>query len=155
MRNFLAPAIGALLLIAAAPAADAASYETARQLAEVTALRTEIDKAIGDAVATLRNQFAQQGMPQEKADQFLAAFRDALENDAQTLVDDLTRIYADRFSDAEIEDLVRFYQTPTGQKLVKLQHEIAQEQTLAVARWIVAAAQKAAENLAAKTGASV
>lgn len=155
MRNFLAPVVGALLLIAAAPTADAASIETARRLTEVTALRTEIDKAIGDAVAALRTQFARQGMPGDKADQFLAAFRDALESDAQTLVDDVTRIYADRFSDAEIEDLVRFYQTPTGQKLVKLQHEIAQEQTQAVARWILAAAQKAAENLTAANSASV
>lgn len=154
MRNLLASLAGALVVFTAAPAA-AASYESARRLADATALRTEVDKAIGDAVATLRNQFAQQGVPQDKADQFLAAFRDALESDAQTLVDDLTRVYADRFSDAEIDDIVRFYQTPTGQKLVTLQHEIAQEQTRAIARWIVAAAQKASENIAAKTGSSV
>ncbi len=155
MRKLLAAAIGALLLTIAAPAADAASYETARKLTEVTALRTEIDKAIGDAVASLRMQLAQQGMPSDKADQFLAAFRDALDAEAQTLIDDLIRVYADRFSDAEIEDLIRFYETPTGQKLVKLQREISQEQTQAVARWIITAAQRAAENLAAANSASV
>lgn len=155
MRNFLASAVGAFFLILAAPEADAASYATASKLIEVTALRVEIDKAIGDAVAGFRSQLTKQGMPSDKADRFLAEFRDALESEAQTLVDDIIRVYADRFSDAEIEDLIRFYKSPTGQKLVALQREISQEQTLAVARWILTAAQRAAENLAAENSASV
>lgn len=154
MRRVFLSAIASVAFLAAAPAAEAASLETARRFAEVTELRGEIDKAIGSAVSTLRGQFAQQGMPQEKADRYLDAFRAELEASAQVLMDDLTRIYADRFSDAEIEDLIDFYQTPTGQKLVGLQTEIAQAQTQAVARWIVAAAQQAAQTLETAGGAN-
>ncbi len=146
MRSFLATFV-AVLALAAGLTAHAATFENASRLVAAAGLEAEIDRAIGDAVAAVRAQLSQQSMPAEKIDAFLAAFRDELEEAAPGLVADLTREYADRFSDAEIEDLIEFYETPTGRKLVETQHDLALAQAQAVANWITAAAQSAASKL--------
>lgn len=156
MKNHLTAAIAALALIGAAPAAHAATYENAGRLVAAMGLRTEIDRAIGDAVAAVRAQLVQQGAPTQKVDEFVAAFRDELEAGAPELVANVTRVYADRFSDAEVEDLVRFYQSPTGRKYVGVQHDLAIAQTQAVVLWVAGAAQKATAKLSGvDSGASV
>lgn len=156
MKNRLAAAIAALALFGAAPAAHAATYENAARLVAEMGLRTEIDRAIGDAVSAVRAQLVQQGAPAQKIDEFVAAFRDELEAGAPELVANMTRVYADRFSDAEVEDLLRFYQSPTGRKLVDVQHDLVIAQTQAVMLWVAAAAQKATAKLSGvNSGASV
>ena len=158
MRNLIKTIVTALALALAAgvTAAEAASYENASRLAAVMGLESEIDRAIGDAVSAVRTQLVKQGAPAQKIDEFIAAFRDELDADAPQLMAELTRAYADRFSDAEISELIRFYQTPTGRKLVDVQHDLAVAQTQAVARWINAAAQTASNKLSgAASGASV
>lgn len=146
MRKSLA-ACAAALALAGMPAANAASYDNAARLIAATELEVVIERSIGDAVSAVRRQLTQQGAPAAKMEAFLAAFRDELTAAAPTLVEEMTRVYADRFSDAEIEDLVEFYESPTGRKLVDVQYELATAQTEAVGRWIVAAAQAATEKL--------
>jgi hypothetical protein len=153
MRQHLALAAAALALFASA---HAATYENASRLVAAIGLEAEIDTAIGDAVSSVRAQLTRQGMAPAKIDEFIAAFRDDLENTAPALVADLTRVYADRFSDAEVDELVEFYQSPAGQKLVSVQHDLAVEQAQAVLGWIAAAAQSAAaKQNAAGSNASV
>jgi len=117
-------------------------------------LETEIDRAIGDAVASVRTQLLGKGMPAEKVDEFVSAFRNELDAGKPDLLEDLTRAYADRFSDREIEDLIGFYESPAGRKLVDVQHELALQQAYAVAKWIGEAAQRASTSLSG-AGASV
>lgn len=156
MRIQLSVVIAALALLIAAPAAEAATYENAARLVAAMGLRAEIDRAIGEAVSTVRTQLVQQGAPAQKVDEFVAAFRDELEAGAPELVEEMARAYADRFSDAEIDDLIVFYKSPTGQKLVGAQHDLALAQTQAVVRWVTAAAQSATAKLnAVNNGASV
>lgn len=156
MRNLVKTIIVALALAAGVSAAGAASLENASRLAAVMGLETEIDRAIGDAVSAVRAQLVQQGAPAQKIDAFIAAFRDELDAGAPTLLAELTRSYADRFSEAEISELIRFYETPAGRKLVDVQHDLAIAQTQAVTRWIGAAAQNVSNKLSgAANGASV
>ncbi len=156
MRHHLATAIAIVALIAEAPGAQAASIESAGRLVAAMGLRAEIDRAIGDAVSSVRASLVQQGAPAQKVDEFVAAFRSELEAGAPELVGELTRAYADRFSDAEVEDLIRFYKSPTGQKLVDAQHDLALAQTQAVVRWVKAAAESASAKLnGINSGASV
>lgn len=154
MRQFICLAIILAALIAAAPGANASSIENARRLTVAMGLQNEIDKAIGSAVASIRSQMTQQGVAPEKVDAFVAALRDELDAGAATLVDDLARSYAGRFSDAEVEDLIAFYESPTGKKLVAVQTELAQEQAQAILRWIAGALEKAATAVS-NSGASV
>lgn len=37
------------------------------------------------------------------------------------------QLYKDAFSEAEIRDLIRFYETPTGAKLVRIQPDLLQQ----------------------------
>jgi len=154
MRYFLQIAFIAIALCAAAPAANAASLENAQRLTVAMGTHTEVDKAIGNAVASIRDQFKQQGVAPEKIDSFVAALRDELDAGAAALIDDLARSYASRFSDQEIDDLIAFYESPTGKKLVAVQTELAQEQAQAILRWIGGALEKAAAKLDS-SGASV
>lgn len=152
MRNLAKAIIGAVamtggVLAVGISTAGAASLENAGRLADIMGLQTEIDRAIGDAVAAVRAQLVQQGAPAEKTDAFVAAFRDELDAGAPVLMAELTRAYADRFSDAEISEMIRFYETPAGRKLVDVQHDLALAQSQAVARWIAAAAQNASNKL--------
>jgi len=143
MRSIARTIIATLALSAAVSAAEAASYENASRLAAVMGLEAEVDRAIGDAVASVRTQLLGRGMPAQKVDEFVAAFRDELDAGKPDLLADLTRAYADRFSDGEIEDLIGFYQSSAGRKLVDVQHELALQQAYAVAKWIGEAAQRA------------
>ncbi|MEK7264563.1 MAG: DUF2059 domain-containing protein [Pseudomonadota bacterium] len=151
MRHFIKTIIVTLALTASVTVAQAATYENASRLAAVMGLANEIDRAIGDAVSAVRSQLVQQGAPAQKIDAFIAAFRDELDAGAPQLLTELTHSYADRFSDAEILELIRFYETPAGRKLVDVQHELAVAQTQAVSRWVNAAAQNASNKVSGAT----
>ena len=148
-------ALVALGLFCAGAEGHAATYENGTRLVAAMVLQTEIDRAIGDAVAAVRAQLDAKGAPAQRVDAFIAAFRDELEAAAPELGASLARAYADRFSDAEFDDLIAFYESPTGQKLVDVQHDLAAAQVQAVAQWIVAAAQAATAKANAANGASV
>ncbi len=154
MRNNRAFAVAALAFLLAVSPAHAATYANASRLVAAMSLRAEIDNAIGDAVGLVRAGLEKQGLAPDKIDQFVAAFRDELEAAAPDLVRATVQNYADRFSDAEVDDLLAFYETPTGQKLVSVQRELVAGQVAAVGNWINAAAQRATEKLQA-SGASV
>lgn len=147
MRHFLFIAIAALTLFAAAQSAEAASVENAERLTDAMGLQSEIDKAIGDAVASIETQLKQQGIASEKVDDFVTALRDELDAGADDLIADIARSYAERFSDAEIDDLISFFESPTGRKLVTVQNELAQEQAEAIIRWVAGALDKASVKL--------
>jgi uncharacterized protein len=51
------------------------------------------------------------------------------------LVDSLAPIYARRFSKAELEQLVAFYESPVGRHIVGEQGEIVQESQALGVRW--------------------
>lgn len=48
---------------------------------------------------------------------------------------ELVDIYDRAYSDKEIDDLVAFYKSPTGQKSLKLVPQVTQESMAAGARW--------------------
>jgi hypothetical protein len=73
-------------------------------------------------------------MPQVPAafwDAFLAHAR----RDMPQLVDSLVPIYAAHFTRAELDQLVRFYESPIGRRLAEVQPLITQESMQAGQRW--------------------
>lgn len=154
MRLLTLSMLAAFALGTAAPDAHAASYDNARRLTAAMGLESEISRAIGDAVSAVRAQLVAQGMAADKIDVFSSAFRDELEASAEGLITEMTRAYADRFSDAEVRELLDFYATPTGRKLVDIQHDLAAEQAQIVLRWIEGAAQRAAATISGAAGGS-
>ena len=89
-------------------------------------------------------------------DQFKSLFTDVPEEfwseaktmmDSNELVELIIPIYDRHFSIEEIEDLIAFYQTPTGKKLVKTQPIIMEESMLAGQIWGDEFAQRVVEKL--------
>lgn len=64
----------------------------------------------------------------------IQAFMDQIDTD-KAVEDILVPIYETHFSPAEIEELVTFYESPVGKKLMALQPQIMQEAIDAIKPW--------------------
>jgi uncharacterized protein len=76
------------------------------------------------------------------AEQFGALF-----SDEQKLLDLYLPIYARHFSESELEELIRFYQTPIGQKAVRAMPAVVQESMQATQPWVQATIPRFNEEL--------
>jgi hypothetical protein len=125
----------ALAFAAPAPAGaqqqpvDPATAETVRRLLELTG-------AGRLAIQTMETMLSaqRQAMPQVPAvfwDVFMAHAR----RDIPQLVDSLVPVYAAHFTLAQLQELVRFYESPLGRRLAEMQPLIAQESMQVGQRW--------------------
>ena len=64
-----------------------------------------------------------------------ALVRSDLMDSLPNLMNGITNIYAEEFTDAELEDLIRFYKTPTGQKFVSMRSKLSSRQSSALRTW--------------------
>jgi uncharacterized protein len=78
-----------------------------------------------------------QGRPNVEKDfnTILPVIVDGMSQQVNQLADMLAEIYARNFSADEIHDLIAFYQTPTGQKLLQRQSVVARESMAAGQQW--------------------
>lgn len=69
----------------------------------------------------IKEALAAQGVPQEKIDRVLAAGQKLAENivNDPAYIKALTDLYMEAFTESEIQDLITFYKTDIGQKLIK------------------------------------
>lgn len=106
-----------------------ATAATIRRLLELT------------GAANLALQSMEQMMPSQRAanPQVPAAFWDAFlahaRRDVPQLVDSLIPVYAARFTKAELDELVRFYESPLGRRLSAAQPMVTQESMQVGQRW--------------------
>jgi uncharacterized protein len=110
------------------PAADSAAA-AARRLLELT----------GAADVAVREIEAMVPVQRQANPQIPAAFWDAVlahaRHDIPQLMDSLMAIYAAHFTPAELEALVRFYESPLGRRVAEVQPLINQESIQAGRRW--------------------
>lgn len=83
------------------------------------------------------------GIPPVFWDRFAARTREQ----RHTLVDSLVPIYDKAFSAAELRELLQFYQTPLGKRLITASPEIARESMAAGQRWGMLIGQEIGEQL--------
>lgn len=128
----------ALLGSAALPLALEAQMPAAPDAARLRAARAVVEATGADSLMlqtmerTLPIQRAQNPrVPAEFWDRFIARAR----ADIPALVDSLVPIYADRFSQAELEQLLVFYRSPLGRRVVAEQGEIAAQSQRVGMRW--------------------
>ena len=76
-------------------------------------------------------------------DAFLAHAR----RDVGMFADSLTAICAAHFTKKEVDELIRFYETPTGRRLAGLQPQITQESMMMGQRWGAEIGRQVAESL--------
>ena len=123
-------AVAAAPIAAQQPAADAAHRAAVRRLMEVTRVREMTEGNVDGMLAAQLRQ-----MPQ------LAAYAGVLREfyreqmDWKLLEPELTRVYLEVFTEPEVRELIVFYQTPLGQKLLtKMPALMARSNELATRR---------------------
>ena len=123
----------ALALAAPAPAqkqpVDPATAQAVRRLLELTGAARMAVQTMEAMVPAQR-----QAMPQVPA-AFWDAFMAHARRDISQLVDSLVPVYAAHFTVAQLQELVRFYESPIGRRLAEVQPLIAQESMQVGQRW--------------------
>ena len=119
---------------------------TAATIHELLALTGSVKLAVTSMEAMIPSQrAANPRMPAAFWDAFLARAR----SDSSRLTELLVPINAAHFTRPELEQLVRFYRTPLGQRLIKALPLIMQESVQAGQTWGAALGRAVAESLAA------
>jgi len=121
---------------------DAATAATVRRLLELT----------GTAQLALRGIESMVPMQRAANPQIPAAFWDALvaraRRDLPQYIDSLIPIYASHLTRAELEQLVRFYESPVGRRLAEVTPLISQESMQLGQRWGAAMGREVGDSLA-------
>jgi hypothetical protein len=125
LASFLAWAPALHAAESAAPAAAGEFSERhlalARELVDLVNPRGAADMQLRILAEEMR------GNPQTA--NYADLFRDWVANTAQTeaLANDIARMYAEHFSPAELKDILRFYQTDTGKKVIAAMPVLAEK----------------------------
>jgi hypothetical protein len=153
-RAMLAALCGLVLIISPATAqvqptsrpVDPATAVLARRLLVATNATKLMLSTMESMIAAQR-----QANPQIPA-AFWTAFTAHARRDTTQLIDVLVPIYASHLTRSELEELLRFYTSPIGQRLTAVQPAILQESTLAGQTWAASIGRFVGESLAQAQG---
>ena len=136
---FLVPVVAAQQ---SPPPVDSATAATIRHLLAITGTGMRMVQGMETMVPAQRA--ANPRIPAAFWDSFLAHAR----QDTTRLLDQLIPVYAAHLTKAELDDLVRFYQTPLGRRLAEVLPLIMQESMQAGQSWGAGIGRQVAESLA-------
>jgi uncharacterized protein len=131
----------------AAFAADAASMATAKQLLTITGATTVFNPLIAGVVEQSRLLYLQQNPGVGKdLNEIATKMRADLQPRFAELVDEMAKMYADAFTQQELKDILTFYQSPVGKKLLDQQPKLIDGSMTFAQDW----ANKLSEEVTAK-----
>ncbi len=127
---------GAVSLAAqeAKPAAEKASPAQLRRLLAATGEEKLVREMSAEMLAKARSAAEAAAQATGKPVQGLAAIEAAYE--PEKLMEIVGSVYASHFSAAEIDEMQRFWESPTGKRLAVLQPQIVVETQEALTKWI-------------------
>ena len=137
-----APKPAAPAKAAASPASAAARHAKTRKLLELTGANSAGGQVVDTVIADIRRNVPQ--VP----DAFWKTFR--AESQPASFTDRLIGVYEKQFTEAEIDELNRFYSSPLGRRFVSSQTVLAKESMVVARAWAQQIAQRAMQQLAAK-----
>lgn len=108
---------------------DADRLNVAKKVVQASGAEAVIINSIELTLPAQRSQ--NPSIPPEFWDRFAAKAK----SDVGNLVDSLAPVYANRFSKTELEQLLAFYQSPVGRRVVNEQGLLAQESQQLGVRW--------------------
>ena len=135
MRRPAVPVLCCLLVLSAvgaaqtAPGATPATTSLARELLRAMNAESTFVQGIELGLASAKKK--DPSVPQVFYDSTLARMR----RSAGDLIDSLVPIYASRFTESELGDLLAFYRSPVGLRYTALQLEVTQETGKVAQRW--------------------
>jgi uncharacterized protein len=147
--NYLAAAFGAVLALVtvtaigvsgpamAAPAGPSpASLLLAKQIIEIKGVKAMFDPVVIGVVEKAKSMFLQTNFMWSKdINEVAAQMHHDYDNRVNELVDATARVYATHFSEAELKQILAFYQSPLGQKMIVEEPKAVDESMVSAAKW--------------------
>jgi hypothetical protein len=131
---------------------DPAKEADIRQLMEVTGAKDLGQQLMDAGIAQFRASVTESQPDNPRAKQFADAFATRFEKhfDPRSLTETVIPIYDKHLSSEDLKELLAYYQSPFGQRMLKVLPEVAHESQLAGFRLGQKAAQEAMEDLKAE-----
>ena len=133
IKSAMRPAAVALVLVgcgsvAGAQQPSAAAVQTAKEIVKVTGATALFTPLIPGVVEQAKNLFLQQNPALGKdLNEIAVQMRTDLAPRMEELNAEVAKLYATHFTEAELKDLLTFYKTPVGMKLISEQPKVGEE----------------------------
>ncbi|MGO8795332.1 MAG: DUF2059 domain-containing protein [Candidatus Sulfotelmatobacter sp.] len=116
---------------------DPAKEADIRQFMEVAGIKTLMAQTLENMSKSLRPLMTQALPPGEYRDKLVELFFAKFQSkaDLQQVLDLIVPFYDQHFSDEEIKGLIKFYQTPLGQKMVQVIPQLTTESQQVSQEW--------------------
>lgn len=115
---------------------DASRLKVAHEVVVTAHMADNMRKLLPTMMQQMRPMLLQQGNNDAKAvDAFLARFSQRFDQSADRFSDLAAEIYAREFSEEDLGNLLTFYKSETGQRLLDKQTIVAQAMMIAGQRW--------------------
>jgi uncharacterized protein len=121
-------ALVAFTVGATAQQPSAAAMQTAKEIVDVTGATALFNPLIAGVVEQAKNLFLQQNPGLGKdLNEITAKMRADLAPRFSELTDEVAKLYTAHFSDAELKQVLAFYKSPIGMKLIAEQPKVGEE----------------------------
>lgn len=144
-----------LSLVSPATADDASRLATARELVRVTHSADNLRAMLPQLMNAVRPMLMQQGADQKTVDSLLQDGASRMAGQTDQLVDLIANIYAQEFSEEDLDNLLAFDKTPSGQHLIEKQGTLMRGMLVIGKQWGQAVAKQVIDDYARrKAGAT-
>jgi hypothetical protein len=133
MKGAMRPAVVALTLmglgtVAEAQQPSATAIQTAKDIVNVTGAMALFNPLIPGVIEQAKNLFLQQNPGLSKdLNEITTKMRADLTPRFGELTSEVAKLYASHFTEAELKELLAFYKTPVGMKLIVEQPKVGEE----------------------------
>jgi hypothetical protein len=111
--------LGLVAVVQAQQAPSAAQLKLAQQVVEMQGSQRSFEGAVPTIFTQIYNQYVSQNPDLDKdISATLRALLPEFDKRKEEITGILARIYAEKFTEAELKDIVAFYESPTGKKFV-------------------------------------
>ncbi|MEO1151197.1 MAG: DUF2059 domain-containing protein [Pseudomonadota bacterium] len=128
-------------------AAQAGTIESARRLVDLLGIEANVADTVVAAVDDARDQLLDRGLPAETVNRVADTIREEMLAGMPELLDEISVIYAEEFTEDELAELIAFFETPTGQKYAATQRAIDARIGSALGDWLATVRDRARERL--------
>jgi hypothetical protein len=134
--GLVALAIAGVAGPAAAANPSPTSILIAKQIIEIKGVNSMFDPLVRGVVEKVKNQFMETNFMWAKdLNEVAANLHKEYDSRSAELVDAAARIYANHFTEAELKDLLAFYKSPLGQKMIVEEPKALDESLASAGQW--------------------
>jgi len=133
---FLALALIAATTSAHAQQPSANAMKIAREILDLKNTGTMFGSVVPGVIDRVKNMLSQTNLTLRKDLEAVAAnLNKVFAPRTADVMNEITRLYASRFTEAELKEIVTFYRTPTGKKVITLEPEVFDDAMAGLKGW--------------------